>query len=53
LPDSTSAALKPSRTARSISSRIACSTRARFCGAKIDATRNTAASSNGLEVNVV
>jgi len=53
LPASTSPAVKPARTARSSSSRIARSTRSRFCGAKIDDTRNSADSSNGLELKVV
>jgi len=48
LPAATSAAVKPWRTARCSSSRTDCSTRARFCGAKIAETPNTAASSKGL-----
>jgi len=35
LPACTSAGVNPWRTARSISSRTACSTRSRFCGAKM------------------
>ena len=53
LPAATSAAVKPSRAARASSSRIAVSTRARFSGAKIAATRNDAARSKALAVSVL
>jgi hypothetical protein len=52
LAAATSSALKPSRSARASSSRIARSTRARFCGAKMEDRRNAPDSSSALEVKL-
>src|ERR1041384_8293075 len=53
LPALTSSALKPSRAARASSSRIACSTRRRFCGAQMAPMRKLPASSKALALKLL